>query len=272
MPQIRRLRSAKGRDQLAAVLRRSSGFVIAENASRALAISQRDASKLLARWARQGWLKRLRRGLYAPIQIDARSSEQTLRNPWVLIPALFSPGYVGGWSAASHWNLTEQVFRDVCVFTARPFRRKREVVEGTTFFLNRISERALFGTVVVWEEKVRIPISDPHRTLIDMLARPFTGGGIRHVESCLASYLQSSLCDLERLIKDGDRLGSGAVFKRLGFLLSRRSGIDPAMLAACQARLTSGNTKLDPALPSKHLVTRWKLWVPTRWTEGFSRD
>jgi len=265
MPEVRRIRSARGRDRLAAVLRASSGIVTAEDAARALGIDQRDASKLLARWARQGWLKRLRRGLYAPVGIDAQSKEQTLRNPWILVPELFGPGYVGGWSAAAHWDLTEQLFRDVCVFTTKAFRRTRETVEGTTFVLNRVSGEALFGTVVVWEGKVRIPVSDPPRTLIDMLARPSTGRGIRHVDSCLSAYLRSRDCDLERLLEYGDRLGNGAVFKRLGFLLSRSPEVDPAVLAACHDRLTSGNAKLDPALGSAHLVTRWKLWVPAPW-------
>lgn len=265
MARIRRIRSDLGRDRLAAVLRESSGIVTAEDAARALDIERSDASKLLARWAQQGWLKRLRRGIYAPIGIDVRFKEQTLRNPWILVPELFSPGYVGGWSAAAHWNLTEQLFRDVCVFTARPFRGKRETVEGTTSVLNRVSEDSIFGTVFVWEEKVRIPVSDPHRTLIDMLARPATGGGTRHIESCLSAYLQAPSADLQRVLEYGDRLGNGAVFKRLGFLLSRIPGIDAEVLEACQERLTSGNAKLDPALAAAHLVTRWRLWVPSRW-------
>jgi predicted transcriptional regulator of viral defense system len=265
MVSIRRIRSVEGRDRLAAVLRQSSGVVTAEDAVRALNMDRRHASKLLARWAGQGWLKRLRRGLYAPIPIDALSSDRTLRNSWVLVPELFSPGYVGGWSAAAHWGLTEQIFRDVCVFTAKPFRGKRETIEGVTFFLNRLQSDALFGTMVVWEGKTRIPVSDPHKTLIDMLARPATGGGIRHVEACLAAYLETPERDLEKLVGYGDRLGNGAVFKRLGFLLSRRPDAPPAAVAACRSRLKSGNVKLDPALACAQLVTRWKLWVPKPW-------
>jgi predicted transcriptional regulator of viral defense system len=101
-----------------------------------------------------------------------------------------------------------------------------------------------------------------------MLARPSTGGGIRHIESCLSAYLQSNDRDLERLLEYGDQLGNGAVFKRLGFLLSRSPVVGPDVLVACQDRLTSGNAKLDPALGSVHLVTRWKLWVPSRWKGG----
>jgi predicted transcriptional regulator of viral defense system len=269
---LRGIRSSRGRDRLAVVLRENREIVTPEGAARALGIRAREASKLLARWAHQGWLKRLRRGLYAPIPIDAQSKEQTLRNPWVLVPTLFAPGYIGGWSAAAHWGLTEQIFRDVCVFTGRPFRSKRVTIEGTTFILNRVPEEAIFGTAIVWEANVRIAVSDPHRTLVDILARPSTGGGIRHVEACLSTYLQSSERSLDLLIAYGERLGNGAVFKRLGFLLERSKCVDEAVLAACRDRLTSGNATLDPVLRPDHLITRWKLWVPALWTGGRGSD
>lgn len=268
----RRTRSALGRDRLAAVLREAGGLVTVQAAARALDLEPRAAAKILARWAEQGWLKRLRRGLYAPIPIDALSSAQTLENPWVLVPRLFAPGYVGGWSAAEHWGLTEQIFRDVCVLTARPFRRKREAIEGTTFALHRISERALFGTVPVWIGRTRVAVSDQPRTLVDMLARPALGGGVRHVDSCLSAYLGSPERDLGKLIAYGDRLGNGAVFKRLGFLLSAKPGIDPEALEACRSRTKAGNVKLDPRLGGDRLVSAWKLWVPRRWKGAAQRD
>jgi hypothetical protein len=88
------------------------------------------ATKVLARWQQQGWLKRVGPGIYAPIPLDASTTEQVLKDPWVLVPALFAPGYVGGWTAAEHWDFTEQLFRSVFVFTARPFRRKEPTVQG----------------------------------------------------------------------------------------------------------------------------------------------
>lgn len=85
------------------------------------------------------------------------------------------------------------------------------------------------------------------------------------MEACLAAYLETPERDLEKLVGYGDRLGNGAVFKRLGFLLSRRPDAPPAAVAACRSRLKSGNVKLDPALACAQLVTRWKLWVPKPW-------
>jgi len=267
-----KLRSSTGRERLAHVLRQAKGLVTVDDAAAALGLDRTSAAKLLARWAEQGWLKRLRRGVYGPIPVDALSSERTLVNPWVIVPQLFSPGYVGGWSAAEYWDFTEQIFRDVCVLTARPFRKKRETVEGSAFVLNRMQERHIFGTRTVWEEQVRIQVSDPHRTILDMLVRPVVGGGLRHLADCLLAYLDSPEADLKKLFEYGDRLGNGAAFKRLGFLLERASTSDGWALDACQKRMTAGHAKLDPALPADALVSRWRIWVPASWQMEASRD
>lgn len=252
------------RKQLSTVLRATRGVVTVDDVVSSLGVERRRAAKLLARWTEQGWLKRLRRGTYAPVPLDSSPGTTTVTNPWLLVPTLFEPGYVGGWSAAEHWDLTEQLFRDVCVFTTKRFRTKQERVEGTTFVLHKLRGDQLFGTSVVWESGTRIPISDPHRTIIDMLDRPETGGGIRHAADCLAAYLASKYANTAKLIEYGQRVGSGAIFKRLGFLLEEHN-LGREVVDQCRPLLTTGYAKLDPALPKDRLVTRWRLWVPATW-------
>ncbi len=269
---MRRIRSALSRDRLAAVLRGAGELVTVAEAARALEVDSRAAAKQLARWAAQGRLKRLQRGVYTPIALDARSAEQTLEDPWVLVPRLFDPGYVGGWSAAEHWGLTEQVFREICVFTARPFRRKRRPIAGVTFALQSMQEGAIFGTRSVWRGRLRVQVSDPHRTIVDLLARPAAGGGIRHVAACITGYLGRDDADLSRVLAYADRLGAGAVFKRLGFLLERADRLEPNVREHCLERLTEGLAKLDPALASPRVVKRWRLRVPASWLGRPSND
>ncbi len=67
-----------------------------------------------------------------------------------------------------------------------------------------------------------------------------------------------------QLYRQADKLGNGAVFKRLGFLASRAPSYE-ALVEACAKRLTAGNAKLDPALACPRLVRQWRLWVPDRW-------
>jgi predicted transcriptional regulator of viral defense system len=263
--------SSRARARLSAVLQRAKDLVTIEDAEKALSVDRHAAAKVLSRWQRQGWLRRVGRGIYASIPLDALTTEQVLKDPWVLVPALFSPGYVGGWTAAEHWDLTEQLFRSIFVFTARPFRSKQQTAQGVSFTLKRISEDALFGLKTLWRGQARVSIADKHRTIVDLLSDPATGGGIRHVARCLQNYLRDPEADAETLIRYADKFGNGAVFKRLGFLASQMSGKE-SLAQTCRQRLTEGNAKLDPVLPCRRLVKAWRLWIPKNWEAEAQRD
>lgn len=238
---------------------------------RALSLERRAAIKVLSRWQHQGWIKRVGPGIYAPIPVDASSTEQVLKDPWVLVPALFTPGYIGGWTGAEHWDFTEQLFRSIFVFTAKPFRAKEQTVQGVSFTLKRTPEEAIFGLKTIWRGQAQVPISDKHRTIVDLLADPAAGGGIRHVVQCLSAYLGSPEADADMLIRYAEKLGNGAVFKRLGFLVSAMAGHEH-LAQSCRERLTAGNAKLDPALPCRRLVKAWRLWIPKNWSTEAGRD
>jgi len=238
---------------------------------KALQTDRSASSKLLSRWRQQGWLKRVGPGIYAPIPLDALSTEQVLKDPWILVPALYAPAYIGGWTAAEHWDFTEQLFRSIFVATSRSFRKKEQSVQGTSFHLTHVSEGMLFGTKTLWRGHARVAISDKHRTIVDLLADPSAGGGIRHVEQCLRAYLRDSEANAETLIAYADKLGNGAVFKRLGFLLANDPAQEP-IVRACRERLTQGNAKLDPATPCKRLVRAWRIWIPKPYDWEQQRD
>jgi predicted transcriptional regulator of viral defense system len=254
------------RSRLAAVLRRGGDLITVDDAVAALNVTRTVAAKSLARWEQQHWLKRLRRGLYAPVPLALSHDEQVLEDPWALVPELFDPAYIGGATAAHHWDLTEQLFRTIFVYTARPVRRTEEVIQETAFQLRHIEVSRIFGTKMIWRGRRKIQISDLHRTIIDLLDDPSSGGGIRHVEDCLRAYFAHKDVDVGRLIEYGDKFGNGAVFKRLGFL-GERLNAPPALIAACSERLTTGNARLDPALESPRLVRRWRLRIPDLWKE-----
>jgi len=91
-------------------------------------------------------------------------------DPWILAPALFAPCYVGGWTAAHHWDLTEQLFNDILIFTTRHFVGGFEMIQGVKFVLRHTQPDALFGLKSVWRGETRVLVSDKPRTLIDLLA------------------------------------------------------------------------------------------------------
>ncbi len=260
-----------GRRRLASVIRAAGDVIQIDDVVTTLSLGRSDAAKLLSRWASQGWLRRVDRGRYVPAPLESLESEHVLSDPWVLVPALYAPAYVGGWSAAEHWDLTEQLFREIVVMTAQPVRKKRQVRHGAEFALHHIQETKIFGTKPVWRGNSKILVSGVHRTIIDMLNEPSVGGGIQHVSDCLDAYLRRSDRNEATLIEYAERLRNGAIFKRLGFLVEQREDAS-SLIEACRSRLTKGNAKLDPALKCPRLISRWHLWAPSSWHKSARDD
>ena len=254
------------RARLAVVIRTTKDVVSIETTAQALDLDRNAAAKLLSRWSGQGWMRRIGRGLYVPVPIDLASSDQVVSDPWVLVPSLFGEAYIGGWTAAHHWDLTEQLFNETVIFATRRIDEQRVTAQGVTFLAHHLAKNRFFGIKPVWRGTTRVNLSDPARTLIDMLALPQTGGGIDHVADCLSEYRKLRNADQDLLVAYAEKFGNGAIFKRLGFLADAQLH-DEKLAAACRTRLTKGYTKLDPALDCSQLVTAWNLWVPTRWKE-----
>lgn len=252
------------RNQLAAIIRGTKGAVSVGEAASILDVSRVVAAKKLARWASKGWLSRVRRGLYVSVPLESRTADTALEDSWLIADRLYAPCYIGGWSAAEHWDLTEQIFRTIVVMTTQKPRDRSPVIKRTNFLLRSIQSRAMFGLQMVWRGPVKVSVSDPSRTILDILNDPLLGGGLRSTMDFLTNYLKSDHRNLELLLQYADQFGNGAVFKRLGFLLEQIAPNEQDVINACKARLTKGNAALDPALDCKRLVTRWRLWVPAR--------
>lgn len=254
------------RAQLAAVLRKSAGIVTPAMAAEALSVSRVVAAKLLSRWAAQGWLQRVRRGIYVPVPLESERADSFPEDSWVIAEAAFAPCFISGWSAAEHWGLTEQVFRTVLVSTTRRFRNREPKMGGISFRLRTVSEKEFFGLKIIWRGRTRVKVSDPSRTIVDLLSDPSLGGGLRSSADMLQNYLVSKEHrDVRQLLSYAETLGIGAVFKRLGYLLARFAPDEREAIARCAKSLTKGNAKLDPALPARKLATAWRLWLPKGW-------
>ena len=252
----------RNRALLEQLRRRTVGAFDAEEASRILGTGHAETSQLLAYLARRGWLSRVRRGLYVAVTLEARRSGEGAEDPWVLAERIFNPCYIGGWSACAHWGLTEQVFRNLMVVTARRVRDRNVKIQGTPFHLAVRANDALFGTVPVSRGQTRVRVSDPSRTIVDILDVPRLGGGIRTVTGVLDEHLHGENRDDQLLVDYGDRLGNRAVFKRLGYLLERSAIAAPELVQACLERRSSGLVALDPSAGTRgRIVRRWGLRV-----------
>ncbi len=250
------------KEQIGKLMREVGELLTVSAAAEALGTSKTDVSKMLSRWVIQGWLTRIRRGLYAIVPIDAVDNQQALEDEWMLVPELYSPCYIGGWSATEYWDFTEQLFRDVCVLTEQAVIHKKQEIHNISFSLTHISKKINFGTKIIWKKNKKILISDPHKTIIDTLYNPQLGGGIQHIVDCFKEYIKSPHYSPEKLAAYAMQVGSGAVFKRLGFLYSQITGEENELTKLCRQHLTQGIAHLDPSIKDGCIITQWKLNVP----------
>lgn len=239
----------------------STAFDVAA-ASHVLGLDHEATARLLGYLARRGWLSRVRRGLYVAVPLDARRPGEWTEDPWIVADRVFSPCYIGGWSACEHWDLTDQVFRTVLVVTARKIHGRDVALQGIPIRLTVRHEAKHFGTVPVWRGQEQVTVSDPTRTVVDILDDPRLGGGIRTVADILQEYVAGGHRDDRQLVEYGDRLGNRSAFKRLGYLLEQSKVHAPDLVAACLDRRSAGLTALDPSVKAHgRILRRWGLRV-----------
>lgn len=238
------------------------GPFTADDAAGALEVSRDEAARIAGYLASKGWLSRVRRGLFTVVPLEADVPEAWRADPWLAAARVFSPCYIGGWSACEHWGLTEQLFRSVLVVSAKPQRSAYVTVQGTEFRVATRQPDALFGTRKVWRGRERVAVSDPTKTIVDVLDDPSIGGGIRNVADILDEYLSGDNRNDELLVDYADRLGNRTVFKRLGYLVETLEIDAIDLIETCRARRSAGLAKLDPSIHGGGRITkRWGLRI-----------
>ena len=69
------------RERMAAVIRGTKGTVSVGEAARILNVASTDASKMLSRWSKKGWVSRVRQGLYVYVPLESRTADVPLKIP-----------------------------------------------------------------------------------------------------------------------------------------------------------------------------------------------
>ena len=254
------------RERITRLIRETKHTISIDEAAAILSITKSHAAKLLSHWAKKGWMSRIKRGLYIHIPLESDTPDIQLEDPWIIAEKIYSPCYIAGWSAGAYWGLTEQIFRTIVVFTNQKPKNRVISIKGTNFLLHTISEKSLFGLKTIWRGQILVHISDPTRTILDFLANPTFGGGMRHSADMLKEYIKSEHKNLDLLINYAKLLNNKAVFKRLGFLLEQYAPKELAAINMCKEQITISKTKLDPEQRKNgKLITRWRLWVPENW-------
>jgi predicted transcriptional regulator of viral defense system len=224
----------------------------------------KPARDSLERLVHKGWLERIERGRYLIVPLEAGPERSWTEGAFVIAQHLVEPSAIGYWSALNHWNLTEQVPRVTHIqTTARKSNRKPNVL-GMQFHIVRIKLERFFGQRRFYVGGSAVRITDREKTIIDCLDRPELSGGVAEVAKAL--HEGDGEFDWRRTTRYLRRFGSGAVVKRLGFLIEvvkLEHAPNPDMLEEWQHLLTAGISKLDPSSRREphRIATRWRVAV-----------
>lgn len=259
------------RAKLSKVLARHSKLMSAALVAEVLGISTKEANGILARWNNAGWIERVKRGLYTPASIETGVSTYILEEPFLIAASIYGPGYIGGFSAIKHWDLTEQIIETVYYFTTHKVKDRQPKHGGIQFKLKTVTPERIFGVKPVWIGGKKIDISDPAKTVVDILNDPKLVGGMTIVYDVFLEYCESKYCDFPKLLEYCHKMGNKTIFKRLGFMVETKMDNPPAELTGLEKHISTGHSDFDPLVKSKHIIEKWKLRAPPSWIEEHDR-
>lgn len=251
--------------ELVAILAQNSesNYISVQKAAEVLSLSTNAAAVKLASLTRRGWMLRAKRGIYLILPIEAAPGQPTTpEDPWILANNLFSPCYIGGWSAIEYWGLSEQLFNSTLVITAANIRSKQVKILNQSFRLFNTSVSKIEGLVKVWRGSSEVLVSSKERTIVDCLTFPELCGGVQHLASIMSNYASSSEHNYLEIINNAEKFGSGATWKRLGYLAEKLWSDQEDILIAANEHMSAGDAKLDPAVKENGtLINKWRLWI-----------
>jgi predicted transcriptional regulator of viral defense system len=219
-----------------------------------------EARLLLGYFARRGWLSRVKPGFYMSVPLGTMNPHEYKENPLIVANRIFAPCYIGGWSAAEHWDLTDQIFNSIYVCTSKVFRKKTTTIQGTEFILKL--KRQAGHTKSLWLENTKIQVSDPAQTVVDILDDPSSGGGMRHVSEIVKNYFESEHRNKFDLAMYLSECKNHTAYKRLGYMLEvlKIEAVD--LIEECRKNISAGYSVFDPGIKTKGTYNRrWNLRV-----------
>ena len=201
----------------------------------------------LTRLLKAGWVRRLKRGVYLIVPLEAGIARQWTEDAFVIACSLAQPAAVAYWSAMRHWNWTTQAPQTVFVQTTQRKWRSERTILGVSYRFIPVVPGKFFG---VRRERLgakTFVVTDREKTLLDILDRPDLSGGMPEVFGAVATA--SSEIDWKRLDEYLGQFPNRTVPKRLGALAESLSLDIPdrdARLARWRELISEGVTLLDP--------------------------
>lgn len=261
----------KSRIKLSKVLEKNSNIITATDVATSLNLSLKEANLLLSRWYQGGWVQRIKRGTYIPVPVEANNLNMTLVEPFVIVHSIYKDGYIGGFSAIKHWDFSEQIIETTYYFTSKQLKDHMPTYGNFIFKIKTVKPEKIFGLKSIWYGSQKISISDPSKTIVDILNDPKLVGGMTIVFDIFQEYVESEHCNLPQLLTYAEKMNNKTIFKRLGYMIETKFKTIPAGLENLEKKISMGYSNFDPLLRCDWIIEKWKLRVPESWKREYDR-
>ncbi len=219
-------------------------------------VSRPRAYALLSSLARKGLLTRVGPGVYLTRPLRALGRQRTPTG-LAMVALLFGADdyYVGGRTAASVHHLTTQRFHSLLdVYTDAPIYVKR--LGSARLVLHPLPRvGAGDGMVTTTAQDITVRISDPERTLIDLVDRADRLLGWEETQQLTRDAVADGRVDVERLVRYAAAWPKRSTAARLGVLLER-AGVPEERLAPL-IQVLAGSAAQTALVPGKPRRGRW---------------
>jgi predicted transcriptional regulator of viral defense system len=208
---------------------------------------------------RRGLVTRLRSGLYTLVPFEMGRATEYVGDPYVIAREMCE-GRDYFISHASAMELHRMVTQpQLTIFVSSTLRTPARSIHGHEYRFVTVKPSDFFGLTQLWVTKQQsVMVSDKERTLIDALRQPQYAGSIPEVAKAL--WMSRSEIKVPKLMEYLEHFSSGALKRRLGFLLELYAMASPDQLESLRSKLTSTYDRLDPTLPkSGSFQARWRL-------------
>lgn len=210
--------------------------------------------KLVSKLARSGWLEILKRGTYV-VKSPLYSGDIP---PYAIASALVHPIAISHWSALAYHGFTTQSPAMIQASTThkvitpemrsgaayRPRGRASWRAFDLEFEFIHVKPDRFWGFQRVWVNAwYQVDITDPERTVLDLIIRPDIFGGIRAASEIFEGAFSQIQAD--RLVLYASRYKVGAVTERLAWLL-KRMGTDKDIWTPLRRPSNPGGSRVDP--------------------------
>jgi predicted transcriptional regulator of viral defense system len=238
--------------------RAQTTFTLAD-AQEITGLSSHLASSLLHKAVRRGLVCRLKPGVFVIVPPELGSTSEYVGDPYLTAKRLTggAPCFISHASAMEMHRMVTQP--QLAVFASCSKRLRSRTVHGMEFRFVYLKPEHYFGTMKHWVTKQEsVEISDLERTVIDGLRQPEYCGGVTEVAKGL--WMRHRDMQVKKLVDYALRIRTGAVLRRLGYLLELYAIAPESELARLREALTETYAPLDPMLPGEGMhLRRWRL-------------